>query len=163
MDGSGMDICISFGVRTYGSTVSDYVDIVDDEVLHTPDGYLRNTTQIELILDLWETALNDLRTSETSSNMTTIKNDLGSDSKVWGYHIEEPNWEDHDWPSDKTVRRAKTILSGASGSRSWSMSVPVAGEGTKSNETSAVPVAAPTPSSATPCQRTLRYYLTQRI
>jgi len=148
MDGSGMDICISFGVRTYGSTVSDYVDIVDDEVLHTPDGYLRNTTQIELILDLWETALNDLRTSETSSNMTTIKNDLGSDSKVWGYHIEEPNWEDHDWPSDKTVRRAKTILSGASGSRSWSMSVPVA---------------APTPSSATPCQRTLRYYLTQRI
>ena len=109
MDGSGMDVCMSFGVRTL-PTITEYVSKVDSDILDATTGYLGATTEVKLILDLWDEALDELRSSSTSTDMTTIKNDLGGDSKVWGYHIEEPNYASYEWPSDTSVRRSNTIL-----------------------------------------------------
>ena len=107
MEGTSIDLYMSFGLRDLGS-IDAYIDkaneILDNVIADSP---------IKLILVIHKDALDDIRGLAESEGrfdkIDTISDEFDDHSKVWGYYIEEPNFEDHNW-SDANVSTAKGRL-----------------------------------------------------
>jgi len=104
MENTAIDLYLSYGVRTEQNT-STYISLVNDLLDDVIDD-----SSIKLIIDLQEEALNDLTGQNPDyDRIDDIADAFSSHSKVGGFFIEEPNYNDR-WPANTVVDRAKTRL-----------------------------------------------------